>query len=44
MHEFDRKAASDTHILTVYPQPNGDGEVSLLHLKRAATDRFFLFA
>ena len=43
MHEFDRKAASDTHILTVYPQPNGDGEVSLLHLKRAATDRFFLF-
>ena len=43
MQEFDRKAASDTHILTVYPQPNGDGEVSLLHLKRAATDRFFLF-
>ena len=30
-------------ILTVYPQPNGDGEVSLLHLKHAATDRFFLF-
>ncbi len=27
----------------MYPQPNGDGEVSLLHLKRAATDRFFLF-
>ncbi len=40
MQEFDRKAASDTHILTVYPQPNGDGKVSLLHLKRAATDRF----
>ena len=43
MQEFDRKAASDTHILSVYPQPNGDGKVSLLHLKRAATDRFFLF-
>ena len=43
MPEFDRKAASDTHSLTVYPQPNGDGEVSLLHRKRAATDRFFLF-
>ena len=43
MPEFDRKAASDTHILTVYPRPNGDGEMSLLHLKRAATDRFFLF-
>ena len=43
MQEFDRKAASDTHSLTVYPQPNGDGEVSLLHWKRAATDRFFLF-
>ena len=43
MQEFDRKAASDTYSLTVYPQPNGDGEVSLLHLKRAATDRFFLF-
>lgn len=43
MQGFDRKAASDSHILTVYPQPNGDGEVSLLHLKRAATDRFFLF-
>lgn len=27
----------------MYPQPNGDGEVSLLHLKHAATDRFFLF-
>lgn len=27
----------------MYPQPNGDGDVSLLHLKRAATDRFFLF-
>lgn len=40
MQEFDRKAASDTHILTVYPQPNGDEKVSLLHLKRAATDRF----
>lgn len=40
MQEFDRKAASDTHILTVYPQPNGDGKVSLLHLKRAATERF----
>ena len=43
MQEFDRKAASDTYSLTVYPQPNSDGEVSLLHLKRAATDRFFLF-
>ena len=43
MQEFDHKAASDTYSLTVYPQPNGDGEVSLLHLKRAATDRFFLF-
>lgn len=43
MQEFDRKAASDTHILSVYLQPNGDGKVSLLHLKRAATDRFFLF-
>lgn len=43
MQEFDRKAASDTHILSVYPQPNGDGKVSLLHLERAATDRFFLF-
>lgn len=43
MQEFDRKAASDTHTLTVYPRPNGDGEVSLLHWKRAATDRFFLF-
>lgn len=40
MKELDRKAASDTHILTVYPQPNGDGKVSLLHLKCAATDRF----
>ena len=43
MQEFDRKAASDTYSLTVYPQPNGDGEVSLLHRKRAATDRFFPF-
>lgn len=43
MQEFDRKAASDTYILTVYPQPKGDGEVSLLHRKRAAKDRFFLF-
>ena len=43
MQGFDRKAASDSHILTVYPQPNGDGEVSLHHLKRTATDRFFLF-
>ena len=43
MQEFDHKAASDTYSLTVYPQPNGDGEVSLLHRKRAATDRFFLF-
>ena len=43
MEEFDRKAASDSHILTVYPRPDGDGEVSLLHRKRAATDRFFLF-
>lgn len=40
MQEFDRKAASDTHILTVYPQPNGDEKVSLLHLKCAATERF----
>ena len=37
------KAASDAYRLTVYPRPNGDGEVSLLHWKRAATDRFFLF-
>lgn len=43
MEEFDRKAASDTHSLTVYPRPDGDGEVSLLHRKRAATDRFFFF-
>ena len=43
MQEFDHKAASDAYRLTVYPRPNGDGEVSLLHLKRAATDRFFLF-
>ena len=43
MQEFDHKAASDTYSLTVYPRPNGDGEVSLLRLKRAATDRFFLF-
>ena len=43
VQEFDRKAASDTHSLTMYPQPNGDGKVSLLHWKRAATDRFFLF-
>ena len=43
MQEFDRKAASDTHTLTVYPRPDGDGEVSLLRWKRAATDRFFLF-
>lgn len=43
MQEFDHKAASDTYSLTVYPRSNGDGEVSLLHLKRAATDRFFLF-
>ena len=43
MEEFDRKAASDTHTLTVYPRPDGDGEVSLLHRKRAATDRFFFF-
>ena len=43
MEEFDRKAASDSHTLTVYPRPDGDGEVSLLHRKRAATDRFFLF-
>ena len=27
MQEFDRKAASDTHILTMYPQPNGDGNL-----------------
>lgn len=27
----------------MYPRPNGDGEVSLLHRKRTATDRFFLF-
>ena len=43
MQEFDHKAASDAYRLTVYPRPNGDGEVSLLHWKRAATDRFFLF-
>lgn len=43
MQEYDRKAASDAYSLTVYPQPNGDGEVSLLHRKRAATGRFFLF-
>lgn len=43
MQEYDRKAASDTYSLTVYPRPNGDGEVSLLHRNRAATDRFFLF-
>lgn len=43
MQEYDRKAASDAYSLTVYPRPNGDGEVSLLHRKRAATDRFFLF-
>lgn len=43
MEEFDRKAASDTHTLTVYPRPDGDGEVSLLHRKRAATERFFFF-
>lgn len=43
MQEFDHKAASDAYRLTVYPRQNGDGEVSLLHWKRAATDRFFLF-
>lgn len=43
MQEFDHKAASDAYRLTVYPRPNGDGKVSLLHRKRAATDRFFLF-
>ena len=43
MQEFDRKAASDAYSLTVYPRPNGDGEVSLLHWKRSATGRFFLF-
>lgn len=43
MQEYDRKAASDAYSLTVYPWPNGDGEVSLLHRKRAATGRFFLF-
>ena len=43
MQEYDRKAASDAYSLTVYPRPNGDGEVSLLHRKRAATGRFFLF-
>lgn len=43
MQEFDHKAASDAYRLTVYPRPIGDREVSLLHLKRAATDRFFLF-
>ena len=37
------KGGNHSHTLTVYPQPNGDGKVSLLHLKRAATDRFFLF-
>lgn len=25
MQEFDRKAASDSHTLTVYPRPDGDG-------------------
>lgn len=43
MQEFDRKAASDAYSLTVYPRPDGDGEVSLLRWQRAATDRFFLF-
>lgn len=43
MQEFDHKAASDDYRLTVYPRPNGDGEVSLLHWKRSATGRFFLF-
>ena len=43
MQEFDHKAASDAYRLTVYPRPNGDGKVSLLHWKHAATDRFFLF-
>lgn len=43
MQEYDCKAASDAYSLTVYPRPNGDGEVSLLHRKRAATGRFFLF-
>ena len=43
MQEFDHKAASDAYRLTVYPRPIGDREVSLLHRKRAATDRFFLF-
>ena len=43
MQEFDHKAASDAYRLTVYPRPNGDGKMSLLHRKRAATDRFFLF-
>ena len=43
MQEYDRKAASDAYSLTVYPRPNGDGEVSLLHRKRAATGRFVLF-
>ena len=43
MQEYDRKAACDAYSLTVYPRPNGDGEVSLLHRKRAATGRFFLF-
>ena len=43
MQEFDRKAASNAYSLTVYPRPDGDGEVSLLYRKRAATDRFFLF-
>ena len=31
MQEFDHKAASDDYRLTVYPRPDGDGEVSLLH-------------
>lgn len=38
-----RKTASDSHIPAVYPQLNGDGEVPLLHWKRSATGRFFLF-
>lgn len=28
MQEFDRKAASDTYSLTVFPRPNGDGKVN----------------
>lgn len=41
MQEYDRKAASDAYSLTVYPRPNGDGEVSLLHRKRGRYGQIF---